>query len=77
MPFLRALTPFLFLAVLLLFFSFGFVLLFYIILASFAVSLVLYVSQMIKQRFFTKNQKKNKTKPKSGRVIDSDEWHHL
>lgn len=77
MPFLRALTPFLFLAVLLLFFSFGFVLLFYIILASFAVSLVLYVSQMIKQRFFTKNQKKNKIKPKSGRVIDSDEWHHL
>lgn len=77
MNFLRRLTPLLILAVILLVFGFGLMLFFYLFLLSVAVSLVLVVYRFVKDRFFSKKPPTPKSQPKAGRVIDSDEWHHL
>lgn len=77
MNFLRRLTPFFIMGLVLLALSFGVMLLFYLLLLSFAVSLVLYVVNLVKSYFSRTHPLKPKKVRKSGRIIDSDEWHHL
>lgn len=77
MNLLRRLTPLLVLAVIVLVFGFGLMLFFYLFLLSVAVSLVLFAYRFVKDRFFSRKKPKTSPPPKSGRVIDSDEWHHL
>lgn len=77
MSFLRFLYPFLMIAALVLLFSFGLMLVFYLILASFVVSLVLFVVNWVKMRFFQPRPAAPKTKPQAGRIIDTDDYRHL
>lgn len=77
MSFLRRLYPLLFIAALVLVFSFGIMLLFYILLASFVVSLVLFIANWAKTRFFQPHQTASKTKAKAGRIIDTNDYRHL
>ena len=77
MSLLRRLYPLLMLIALVLLFSFGIMLLFYILLASFVVSLVLFAVNWIKMRFFQPAQRRPTTKPKTGRIIDTDDYRHL
>lgn len=74
---LRQLSPFIVLAVMLLFFSFGLVILFYVILASFVISFVLFAVNWVRNRFFNPTKQASKKEQKQGRVIDSDDWRRL
>lgn len=77
MSVLRFLYPFLMIAALALLFSFGIMLVFYLILASFAISLVLFIVNWVKIRFFKPRATPSKTQTQSGRIIDTDDYRHL
>lgn len=77
MSLLRRLYPLLLIAALVLLFTFGIMLLFYILLASFVISLVLFIVNWVKMRFFKPRQTASKTKAKAGRIIDTDDYRHL
>lgn len=74
---LRQLSPFIVLAAVLIIFSFGIVILFYALLASFIISLVIFAINWLQNRFTNHKPKSTKTKQKQGRVIDSDDWRRL
>jgi predicted membrane protein len=77
MSLLRRLYPLLFIAALVLLFSFGIMLLFYILLASFVISFVLFAVNWVKMRFFQPRQTLKKPQTKTGRIIDTDDYRHL
>lgn len=77
MSFLRRLYPLLLIVALVLVFTFGIMLLFYILLASFVVSLVLFAVNWVKMRFSQPRQTPKNTKTKAGRIIDTDDYRHL
>jgi hypothetical protein len=70
---LKQITPFIFLGIALVVFTFGMILLSYLFIFGAAVGLLLFIVNWIKKRFFTRP---STAQPKrtQGRIIESDEW---
>lgn len=76
--FLRQLLPFFFIGVAVVAFAFGIILLAYLFLFGAFIGFILFAISWIRNKFFTpKSQLKPAAKPKSGRIIDSDDWKNL
>lgn len=74
--FIRRLTPFIMLGIIIVFFAFGLVILAYLFMIGAIVGLILFLISWLRIKFFpTKTPVKRKKK--SGRIIDSDDWRIL
>jgi hypothetical protein len=74
---LNRLIPFVLAGMLIVALAFGMVLLAYIFMIGALVGLSLYLVNVIRQKFFPPKNRVIKPKPKSGRVIDSNDWKEL
>ena len=68
--------PFLLIGIAIVAFSFGIVLLAYLLFLGAIVGMVLFIISFIRDKFFPKKPKPSVTK-KSGHTIDSDDWKKL
>lgn len=73
--FIKQLAPFFLLGIAIVAFSFGILLLFYLLLFGALVGLVLFSISWLRNKFFP--SKKTTLKKNTGRVIDSNDWHKL
>lgn len=70
------LVPFFLIGIAIVAFSFGIVLLIYLLFLGAIVGLVLFLINFIKEKFFPQKRNTSPTK-KPGRTIDSDDWKKL
>jgi len=71
--FLNQLIPFILFGIAIVAFAFGIILLAYLFLFGAIVGFILFLIAWIRNRFFPPKTLTRK-KPKSGRIIDSDDW---
>ena len=74
--FIRRLTPFIMLGIIIVFFAFGLVILAYLFMIGAIVGLILFLISWLRIKFFPPKTPV-KRKKKSGRIIDSDDWRIL